>query len=564
MHRLPGLQVVPLLFITCLIVFSSALLSQTTENQGSVKVKVALVDRDLNVKPVPKAQFVLKSTEPESTRRFKLTTALDGTAELTVPIGKYKLTSNQVTEFQGKVYSWEIDVQVPPAGVSIELSNDNATIQQAMTAPAVDDLTAVYKKYRNSVVTVLAEYGPAKGTGFVIDQRGLILTNQHVIHSSQWIAVQVDETHRLPAIALATDPEKDIAVLWVNPSKTPDILPVPLLSPGEEPAVEGEKVFTIGSPLHQSKVMTTGIVSKVEKRAIISDININHGNSGGPLFNSRGIVIGITTFGDITSQGGPGISGIVRIEQANDTIEAARLKLASTPPPSADLLPQDPPDTYPLSAIKSSAQIEKFNTHPYIFGIGDYDVAILTPVLLAREYSSEVRAQKAKAKRTKNAQAIDSFQPLDDLKGWEEYLGRYEPVIVIQASPKLKETFWSAFGRGMEASHGYAISPARMHFKTDFYKMKLFCGSNEVQPLWPGKLERVLTVNNMAIQVTDATFDGLYKYPSDAIKPDCGKIRLELFSEKEPDKAKVKELEPKTINAVFGDFAPYRAQDAEK
>ena len=185
----------------------------------------------------------------------------------------------------------------------MELSNDNAAIAELALTPVVDNLTQVYQKYRKSVVTVLAVYGSAKGTGFIIDSSGLILTNQHVVRSSQWIAVQVDETHRLPAELLAADSEKDIAILWINPAKVPDILPVVLLPPGGEPAVEGERVFTIGSPLHQSKVMTTGVVSKVEKRAIISDININHGNSGGPLFNSQGIVIGVTTFGDTTKQG---------------------------------------------------------------------------------------------------------------------------------------------------------------------------------------------------------------------------------------------------------------------
>src|SRR5205085_1191940 len=123
---------------------------------------------------------------------------------------------------------------------------------------------------------------------------------------------------------LASDSDKDVAVLWARKSALPGttIAPLAKIDASELLAEEGEKVFTIGSPLNQRKVITTGIVSRVEERAIISDININHGNSGGPLFNSLGEVIGITTFLD-TAENGPGISGIVRIEQANAVLQQA-------------------------------------------------------------------------------------------------------------------------------------------------------------------------------------------------------------------------------------------------
>lgn len=554
-------------FLTCAVLCSTVLATaQTTPIQIPVKIRVVIVDRDLNPKPVPKARIVVKQADSPTPARFEATTDFEGAAQLSIPPGRYRLISAHPTDFQGKSYNWDVEVTVTESQNSFDLSNDNASIAELAPAPVVDNLTVVYKKYRNSVVTVLAEYGPAKGTGFIIDSRGLILTNQHVVHSSQWIAVQVDETHRLPAILLAADSEKDIAVLWINPAKVPDVSAVSLLPPGGEPAVEGERVFTIGSPLHQSKVMTTGIVSKVEKRAIISDININHGNSGGPLFNSQGIVIGITTFGDMTKQGGPGISGILRIEEASDVIMQAKAKMSNTRVPSPEFLPKEPQDTYPLDSIKQSAQVAKFDLRPYIFGVGDYDIAVITPVLRYRHYNSEVRAARQKEKRNRKSQAAaaDTFQPLDDLKGWEEYVGEYEPVIFIQASPKLKETFWSAFSRGMASSHGYVTGPASMHFKTDFYKMKLFCGSTEIQPLMPGKAERVLDVSNTAIRVTDVTFDGFYEYPADAIRPSCGKVTLDLFSEKEPDKPKVKELDGKTVSTVFNDFGPYRAQEAKQ
>ena len=102
-----------------------------------------------------------------------------------------------------------------------------------------------------------------------------------------------------------------------------------------------------------------------------------------------------------------------------------------------------------------------------------------------------------------------------------------------------------------------------MHFKTDFYKMKLVCGSEEVKPLMPGKAERVIDINNAALRMTDVTFDGLYMYPYDAIHPECGTVTLQLFSEKNPNEPKIKTLEPKTVMAIFNDFEPYRKQRAD-
>ena len=66
--------------------------------------------------------------------------------------------------------------------------------------------------------------------------------------------------------------------------------------------------------------------------------------------------------------------------------------------------------------------------------------------------------------------------------------------------------------------------PAKLRFKTDFYKMRLLCGGAEVQPLFPGKVERVLDERNSLVNVTDATFDGLYKYSANAITAKCGTV----------------------------------------
>lgn len=346
-------------------------------------------------------------------------------------------------------------------------------------------------------------------------------------------------------------------MLWVNLSLLPEavIAPIPQLSNGDASVVEGERVFTIGSPRSSRKIFTSGIVSKVETRAIISDIQIDHGNSGGPLFNSQGVVAGITTFRNGR------LSGIVRIEEVSALLAEARAKMLTAPPPKAVLLPVEPIDTFPLDAIKKALGEGKLDQHPYVFEEGNYDVAIVTPILkYFLEEGSTMQAARQKESRTRRREEAvrGTFRPLEDLKNWAEYVGEYQPTLQIEVSPKLRETFGSAFSRGLAANYGSYMGPATMRFKTDFYKMRLICGEKEVEPILPAKIASVVNINNPFVRVTDATYEGLYQYASNAISPECGQVALELYSEEHPDKPEVKILSDKTVERVWADFEPYR------
>jgi trypsin-like peptidase len=328
--------------------------------------------------------------------------------------GRYVVTTPRPLNFQGQSFSWQVEFDVSASGGDVILSNENAKIETvaAPRARMTDELSNLFRKYQGSIVTVWSEFG--HGTGFVIDPSGLIMTNQHVIGPSQYVAVQFDAYTKVPAIILSKDAPKDVAVLWADVTVFPPAIPAPLSigNPDHASVEEGERVFTIGSPLSQRKILTTGIASKVEARAIISDININPGNSGGPLFNSIGEVVGITTFHEISK--GPGISGIVRIEEALPLIETAKKEMASHARPPTTLLPVEPAGEFPLDAIKAAAQVDKFDAKPYRVDVEKFDVTLITPILQYRYLSSEVRAGKEKEKRTKKSKdAIQgTFQPL--------------------------------------------------------------------------------------------------------------------------------------------------------
>src|SRR3989475_1341997 len=291
----------------------SALATLAHPNLVKVRLRVILVDQELSQKPVPFSLVSLKCAG----KATEVKTSLEGTAEAQLPPGRCTVSSPKAAELGARRFSWNIQVSLPGGEQNIDLPNDTAKVEET-AAPAssakaaTSDLTEHFKRLRNTVVTVRSESG--HGTGFFVDAKGLILTNQHVVGNSEYLAVQFDRTHKIAAKLIAADPQKDVALLSVNIAALPNASPAPLYraGAGRTPVQEGERVFTIGSPLSLDKIITTGIVSKVEPHTIMSDININPGNSGAPLFNGAGQGIGLTTF-RTRGEDGPGGSGIGRL-----------------------------------------------------------------------------------------------------------------------------------------------------------------------------------------------------------------------------------------------------------
>src|SRR4029453_17704372 len=135
------------------------------------------------------------------------------------------------------------------------------------------------------------------GTGFLIDTEGHILTNQHVVEPADRITVRLADGRSLRAKRIGIDPDTDIALIKVD---SPE--PLPFAPLGDSDALRvGEWVVAIGNPLAYEHTVTVGVVSFIGgklfhsslDRYIQTDAAINFGNSGGPLINARGEVIGI-------------------------------------------------------------------------------------------------------------------------------------------------------------------------------------------------------------------------------------------------------------------------------
>jgi hypothetical protein len=229
------------------------------------------------------------------------------------------------------------------------------------------------------------------------------------------------------------------------------------------------------------------------------------------------------------------LSGIVPIAEAADVLVAARTKAASTAPPSPRLLPVAPPGKYPTDALRALGN-KTWAKDTYYFKVGDFGVEIVTPVTRyesAMEQAS--RAEKARQKRAKKsgAPAEDDHQPAS-------YETKYDSVVSVDVSPLLKQDFWKSMGAGQ----GNVV----LHFKSDFLKMRLLCGSDEVEPILPGRFPLTVIEQGGRVHVNDSSYEGIYMYRPDAISPMCKQVSLEVYLSKEPDKPLVKVLDPSTVS----------------
>ncbi len=141
------------------------------------------------------------------------------------------------------------------------------------------------------------------GSGFVIDARGYILTNFHVVQDAQSIEVVLGDQTRYPAKFIGADQHNDVALIKIDP-KGKSLVALQL---GDSSKLQvGQKVLAIGNPFGFQSTLTTGVVSALGRtvqtsqttyidEAIQTDAAINRGNSGGPLINSHGEVIGINS-----------------------------------------------------------------------------------------------------------------------------------------------------------------------------------------------------------------------------------------------------------------------------
>jgi putative serine protease PepD len=213
-------------------------------------------------------------------------------------------------------------------------SDDSLTVQEIYqhAGPGVLQVTST------SVDSSDPFFGPqarvSLGSGFVIDKDGYIVTNYHVIESARQIEVNFSGDDRVQATIVGVDPSTDLALLKIS-AQARALTPLPL---GDSDAVRvGDAVVAIGNPFGLERTVTAGIVSALQReitapngytidKVIQTDAGINQGNSGGPLLNARGEVIGVNSQIEPgnTGTGNPGIGFAVPSATLREVVSQIR------------------------------------------------------------------------------------------------------------------------------------------------------------------------------------------------------------------------------------------------
>ena len=208
--------------------------------------------------------------------------------------------------------------------------DDDSSAPRAAASPSAaagDPAAAVFRRARGGVVLVEArrpgtplsfgrpsrEDGVATGTGFLVDESGHIVTNDHVAAGGRVVTVQAGpRTRRVRARIVGRDPSTDLALLRVDPREAPELAPLPL---GDSDDVHvGDTAIAVGNPYGLQRTLTVGVVSAIDRSidapdgfpidgAVQTDAAINPGNSGGPLLDSAGRVIGVLAQSESGSTG---------------------------------------------------------------------------------------------------------------------------------------------------------------------------------------------------------------------------------------------------------------------
>jgi serine protease Do len=208
-----------------------------------------------------------------------------------------------------------------PAVVNVSVRADGRTTARRALPPGMDEDNPLFRHFGVPMNPQGAPAVRGEGSGFIVSADGVILTNAHVVDGAERVTVKLTDRREFEARVLGTDEKSDVAVLKIEAAD------LPVVTIGEPSSLEvGEWVVAIGAPFGFENSVTAGIVSAKGRTLpddgyvpfIQTDVAVNPGNSGGPLFNLRGEVVGINSQIYSRSGGYQGVSFAIPIDVAMD------------------------------------------------------------------------------------------------------------------------------------------------------------------------------------------------------------------------------------------------------
>ena len=213
-----------------------------------------------------------------------------------------------------------IVAQNGPAVVNISVTNNVEKVADAPAMPKLDPNNPFYQFFRQFRMQPQEQVPMrAEGSGFIVSPDGIILTNAHVVNNASSVTVKLTDRREFKAKVIGVDKPSDVAVLKIDAKNLPTVT----LDPADDVKV-GEWVVAIGSPFGFENSVTAGIVSAKSRTLpdesyvpfLQTDVAVNPGNSGGPLFNTKGEVVGINSQIYSRSGGYQGLSFAIPIDVA--------------------------------------------------------------------------------------------------------------------------------------------------------------------------------------------------------------------------------------------------------
>lgn len=513
---------------------------------GILRVRIVLGGSGQTSTPV-RRHALLISDNPASAAPRRVLTSQDGTVEVRLKPGNYTVESDRPVSFGGKAYQWTqlVDV-VAGADTVLELTEENAEAASSAASPLEEDASSIATRWQDSVVAVWTP--TARASGFLIDSTGLLVTHAQAIGEATKVEVQLSRETKVSGQVVAADVPRDVAVVRIDAAMAAEMKPVPLGCGEPAPAAAaGERLLAIEAPLRQDKGTSSGVVRRIAQGFVETDITSGEGGSGGPVFNVKGAVIGMTSPRDERALLGRGDARVVRASEicAVADLAAARLDSVASPPPTR--LPVEPDKPYPTAILEGLVSRRAGNLNPYRMTASEFEVAFLTPVHV---YHGQQRGAGRSSGSPDAAWLLERLST--DFGNWSEYVDDLPPVLMIRVTPKLVESFWAKVARGAAYTQGVALPPIK-HLESGFAGLRVFCGDTEVTPIHPFVIEQ-------EVSDTQTVREGLYVFDPGAVSPECGAVKLSLFSQKDPEKGDTRVVEEKVIRQVWEDFAPYREQ----